>query len=218
MEQLKELNGGKDSASRSMVTFLALNTSAITLIPTTVISIRMTYESANPTEIVGVTFIAQVLYDRSDLIDRYFTEEGVGRGGKNEHCQYDIIMGNPLCHWFYPLYGTIKKVPTYESFVEGGKEGIQIAISILPFMVGMLVSISIFRASGALDAMISVMKPMLDLIHVPAEIVPLALIRPISGSAGLSITTDLIATYGPDSFIGRLASTMQGSTDTTFIF
>ena len=91
-----------------------------------------------------------------------------------------------------------------------GKEGIQIAISILPFMVGMLVSISIFRASGALDAMISVMKPMLDLIHVPAEIVPLALIRPISGSAGLSITTDLIATYGPDSFIGRLASTMQG--------
>ncbi len=85
-------------------------------------------------------------------------------------------------------------------------------------MVGMLVSISIFRASGALDAMISVMKPMLDLIHVPAEIVPLALIRPISGSAGLSITTDLIATYGPDSFIGRLASTMQGSTDTTFLY
>ena len=110
----------------------------------------------------------------------------------------------PCVIGFILLYGTIKKVPTYESFVEGGKEGIQIAISILPFMVGMLVSISIFRASGALDAMI------------PAEIVPLALIRPISGSAGLSITTDLIATYGPDSFIGRLASTMQGSTDTTF--
>lgn len=145
-----------------------------------------------------------------------FTEEGVGRGGKNEHCQYDIIMGNPLCHWFYPFIWNDKESSTYESFVEGGKEGIQIAISILPFMVGMLVSISIFRASGALDAMISVMKPMLDLIHVPAEIVPLALIRPISGSAGLSITTDLIATYGPDSFIGRLASTMQGSTDTTF--
>lgn len=122
----------------------------------------------------------------------------------------------PCVIGFILLYGTIKKVPTYESFVEGGKEGIQIAVSILPFMVGMLVSISIFRASGALDAMISVMKPMLDFIHVPAEIVPLALIRPISGSAGLSITTDLIATYGPDSFIGRLASTMQGSTDTTF--
>ncbi len=81
----------------------------------------------------------------------------------------------PCVIGFILLYGTIKKVPTYESFVEGGK-GIQIAISILPFMVGMLVSISIFRSSGALDAMISVMKPMLDLIHVPAEIVPLALI------------------------------------------
>ena len=217
MEQLKELNGGKDSASRSMVTFLALNTSAITLIPTTVISIRMTYESANPTEIVGVTFIAQVLSMIGAIwIDRYFYRRRSRKGRKNEHCKYNFLMGNPLCNWFYPLYGTIKKVPTYESFVEGGKEGIQIAISILPFMVGMLVSISIFRSSGALDAMISVMKPMLDLIHVPAEIVPLALIRPISGSAGLSITTDLIATYGPDSFIGRLASTMQGSTDTTF--
>ena len=104
MEQLKELNGGKDSASRSMVTFLALNTSAITLIPTTVISIRMTYESANPTEIVGVTFIAQVLSMIGAIwIDRYFTEEGVERGGKNEHCKYNFLMGNPLCNWFYPF-------------------------------------------------------------------------------------------------------------------
>ncbi|WP_416826775.1 spore maturation protein [Ectobacillus polymachus] len=130
---------------------------------------------------------------------------------------------NTISLWLIPciigfilLYGTWKKVPTYESFVEGGKEGLSIAVSILPFMVGMLVSISIFRASGALDAFVSFLKPILDRIGVPAEIVPLALIRPISGSAGLSITTDLIATYGPDSFIGRLASTMQGSTDTTF--
>jgi len=130
---------------------------------------------------------------------------------------------NTISLWLIPcmiafilLYGTIKKVPTYETFVEGGKEGLGIAVSILPFMVGMLVSIAIFRASGALDAMVGLMKPLLDKIGVPAEIVPLALIRPISGSAGLSITTDLIATYGPDSFLGRLAAVMQGSTDTTF--
>lgn len=130
---------------------------------------------------------------------------------------------NTISLWLIPcmisfilLYGTVKKVPTYETFVEGGKEGLGIAVSILPFMVGMLVSISIFRASGALDALVGVMKPFLDKIGVPAEIVPLALIRPISGSAGLSITTDLIATYGPDSFLGRLAAVMQGSTDTTF--
>ncbi len=114
------------------------------------------------------------------------------------------------------LYGTYKKIPTYEKFVEGGKDGLQIAFSIIPYLVGMLVSISIFRASGALDFFLSVLKPMLQAVGVPAEIVPLALIKPISGTAALGITTDLISTYGPDSFIGRLASTMQGSTDTTF--
>jgi spore maturation protein B len=125
--------------------------------------------------------------------------------------------------WFIPLIiasilitGTIKKVPTYESFVEGGKEGIKIAISIIPFLVGMLVSVSIFRASGALDAMTGWVRPWLNGAGIPAEIVPLALIRPISGTAALGMTTDLIATYGPDSFPGRLASILQGSTDTTF--
>lgn len=117
---------------------------------------------------------------------------------------------------FILLYGTFKKVPTYESFVEGGKEGIQIAFSIIPFLVGMLVAISIFRASGALEFFMGFLKPLLDLIGVPSEVAPLAIIRPISGNAALGMTSDLIATYGPDSLIGRLASVIQGSTDTTF--
>lgn len=116
---------------------------------------------------------------------------------------------------FILLYGTFKKVLTYESFVEGGKEGIQIAFSIIPYLVGMLVSISIFRASGALEFFMSFLKPVLDFIGVPSEVAPLAIIRPISGNAALGMTSDLIATYGPDSFIGRLASVIQGSTDTT---
>ncbi|WNS74086.1 spore maturation protein [Bacillus sp. DTU_2020_1000418_1_SI_GHA_SEK_038] len=125
--------------------------------------------------------------------------------------------------WFIPvligfilLYGTIKRVPTYESFVDGGKEGIKIAVSIIPFLVGMLVAISIFRASGALEYFVELIRPALEAIGVPPEIFPLAIIRPISGSAALGMTSDLIATYGPDSFIGRLASVLQGSTDTTF--
>jgi spore maturation protein B len=109
------------------------------------------------------------------------------------------------------LYGTIKQVPTYESFVEGGKEGIKI-----PFLVGMLVAITVFRASGALEALMNWIRPAMEAIGVPAEIVPLILIRPISGTAALGMTSDLIAVYGPDSFIGRLASVLQGSTDTTF--
>jgi spore maturation protein B len=125
--------------------------------------------------------------------------------------------------WFIPvligfilLYGTFKKVPTYESFVEGGKEGIKIAFSIIPFLVGMLVAISVFRASGALEYFMDLIRPALVAIGVPPEIAPLALIRPISGNAALGMTSDLIAAHGPDSFIGRLAAVLQGSTDTTF--
>jgi spore maturation protein B len=122
----------------------------------------------------------------------------------------------PLLIGFILLYGTFKRVPTYESFVEGGKEGIKIAVSIIPFLVGMLVAITIFRASGALDALMNWIRPLMKSIGVPAEIVPLLIIRPISGNAALGMTSDLIAVYGPDSFIGRLASVLQGSTDTTF--
>ncbi|NCU18316.1 spore maturation protein [Pallidibacillus pasinlerensis] len=114
------------------------------------------------------------------------------------------------------LHGTWKRVPTYEIFVEGGKEGIKIAVSIIPFLVGMLVAISIFRASGALEFFVGLLRPFLEFFGIPAEIVPLAFLRPISGNAALGVTSDLIATYGPDSFVGRLASVMQGSTDTTF--
>ena len=122
----------------------------------------------------------------------------------------------PLLIGFILLYGTFKRVPTYESFVEGGKEGIKIAVSIIPFLVGMMVAISIFRASGALDALMNGIRPLMKALGVPAEIVPLLIIRPISGNAALGMTSDLIAVYGPDSFIGRLASVLQGSTDTTF--
>lgn len=122
----------------------------------------------------------------------------------------------PLLIGFILLHGTWKRVPTYETFVEGGKEGIKIAVSIIPFLVGMLVSIYIFRASGALEFFVNLIRPALELIGVPPEIVPLAIIRPISGTAALGMTSDLIAAHGPDSFIGRLASVVQGSTDTTF--
>lgn len=114
------------------------------------------------------------------------------------------------------IYGMVKKVPTYESFVEGGKEGITISFSIIPYLVGMLVAIAVFRASGAMDAFVGLVKPFFSMIGVPSEIVPLAIIRPISGTAALGLTSDLMATYGTDSYIGRLASVIQGSTDTTF--
>ncbi len=124
--------------------------------------------------------------------------------------------------WFIPCFLLIvlvtaswKRLPSYELFVEGGKEGVKMAFSLLPFLVGMIVAISILRSSGVLDALISLLTPVLTFLHIPPDILPLALIRPISGTAALGMTTELIQTHGPDSFIGRLASTMQGSTDTT---
>lgn len=124
--------------------------------------------------------------------------------------------------WLIPCFillvlivSTWKRVPAYETFVEGGKEGVKMAFSLLPFLLGMIVSISILRSSGALEAFVNLISPILTFIGIPPEIIPLALVRPISGTAALGMTTELIATHGPDSFLGRLASTMQGSTDTT---
>lgn len=127
-----------------------------------------------------------------------------------------------MSQWLIPclllvilIVGTYKRLPTYELFVEGGKEGIKIAFSLLPFLVGMIVSIGILRSSGALDALVNLIAPLLTLVGFPKEVAPLAFIRPISGTAALSMTAEIIQTFGPDSFVGRLASTMQGSTDTT---
>ncbi|MCR6545853.1 spore maturation protein [Dehalobacterium formicoaceticum] len=122
----------------------------------------------------------------------------------------------PVLLFIIPLYAYIKKVNVYEVFVEGAGEGIKIAFRVLPFLVGMLVAISVFRASGAMAALINFLSPLTNLLGIPGEVLPLAVMRPLSGSGALGITAELINQYGPDSFIGRLASTMQGSTDTTF--
>jgi len=116
---------------------------------------------------------------------------------------------------FIPLYAMYRKVPVYESFVDGAKDGFDTAIRIIPHLVGMMVAISVFRASGAMDLLLGWMRPLLTSLGVPAEVLPLAFLRPISGAGSLAFTTDLIAQFGPDSLIGRIAATVQGSTDTT---
>ncbi|WP_059052449.1 spore maturation protein [Paenibacillus senegalimassiliensis] len=121
----------------------------------------------------------------------------------------------PVMIAFIPLYAYFKKVPVYESFVDGAKDGFSTAIGIIPHLVGMMVAISVFRASGALDFLVGWMTPFLAALHIPAEVLPLGFLRPLTGTGSLAFTTDLIKTYGPDSMIGRMASTVQGSTDTT---
>lgn len=113
-------------------------------------------------------------------------------------------------------YAKYKKVEVYNQFVEGAKDGLKTAISVLPYLLTMLIAIGIFRDSGLLDFIINFLKPILQKISFPPEVLPLALMRPVSGSGSLAILTDILKTYHPDSLIGRTASTMMGSTETTF--
>ncbi|MDP4093035.1 MAG: spore maturation protein [Bacillota bacterium] len=114
------------------------------------------------------------------------------------------------------IAGMYKGVKVYDIFIEGAKEGLTTVIRILPSLVGLLVAVSVFRASGALDLIIYAFKPLATALSIPPDALPLAFLRPISGSASLAMVSDIIKTHGPDSFVGRVVSTMMGSTETIF--
>ena len=131
----------------------------------------------------------------------------------NELSRYII----PLLLVGIPFYGlAVKKVKVYESFVEGAKDGFTIAARIIPYLVAILVSIGMFRASGALDMLLTLLSPVLNFIGFPPENLPLALMRPLSGSGSLGVLTDLINQHGTESLIAKIGATMFGSTETTF--
>ena len=115
-----------------------------------------------------------------------------------------------------PLVGMIRKIKVYDVFIEGAKEGFQVAVRIIPFLVGILVAIGMFRASGAMDMLTNALRPMLAATQFPPEIFPLVILRTLSGSGSLALATDIIKQFGPDSFIGRTAATIYGGSETTF--
>lgn len=134
---------------------------------------------------------------------------------------YQLIMelsrwAIPLVLLVIPLIAASRGVNVFETFVEGAGEGFATAIKTIPYLVAMLVAISVFRASGAMELMVQALSPVFNQVGFPAEVLPHAIMRPLSGGAALGIATDIIKEHGPDSFIGRLVSTMQGSSDTTF--
>jgi len=115
-----------------------------------------------------------------------------------------------------PLVGLIRKVKVYDVFIEGAREGFDVAVKIIPFLVGILVAIGMFRGSGAMELLTSALRPVATATGFPAELVPLAILRSLTGSGSLAFTTDLIKTHGADSLMARTAATMYGSTETTF--
>jgi spore maturation protein B len=115
-----------------------------------------------------------------------------------------------------PLAGIIRRVKVYDVFIDGAKEGFEVAVRIIPFLVGILVAIGMFRGSGAMDLLLAGVRPLVAPSGFPPELLPLAILRSLSGSGSLAFTTDLIKTHGPDSFLARAAATMYGSSETTF--
>jgi len=261
MEELDKLNPDKGTATNSMVTFLAINTAGLTLIPATAIAVRAAAGSSDPAIIIGTSIFgagcatiagitaAKVLekFPVSGGFTNWFRRSlkgiliflsiillivlvgitGIGTllaGAlqfiKPEYFKRFIeilsIVAIPALIIFFIGYGAIKKVRVYEQFVEGAKEGFNIAVRIIPYLVAMLMAIGIFRAGGAMDWLIYILKPFTDLIGMPAEALPMALMRPLSGSGSLGIMTEIIKVHGPDSFIGIMVSTFFGSTETTF--
>jgi len=129
---------------------------------------------------------------------------------------YLSTLAMPLIILLIVVYGVKEKNKVYDTFLEGAKEGLQIVYNIFPTLIGIFFAISALRPSGIIDLIVNIISPILTILKIPAEIMPLAMLRPISGSASMAVATDIISTYGVDSTIGLIASTIMGSTETTF--
>lgn len=129
---------------------------------------------------------------------------------------YLSTIAIPLVILLIIVYGIMEKNKVYDTFLEGAKEGMQVVVNIFPTLIGIFLAVGALRSSGIIDLIVNIIKPVIQILKIPAEIMPLALLRPISGSASMAIATDIISKYGVDSTIGLIASTIMGSTETTF--
>ena len=246
MEQLQQLNPQKERATNSMIMFLVLNTSGLTLIPISIMVYRAQLGAAQPTDIfipiLLATFFSTLagiivtsVYQHVNLFNRvmFFTLGGAcllvtgviwgfSQMSPETMNKVSTSVANILLMTIivgFMVAGLRKHVNVYEAFIEGAKDGFTTAVRIIPYLVAILVGIGVFRASGAMDMLIGGMHWCVELTGANAEWVdamPTALMKPLSGSGARGMMVDAMTTYGADSFVGRLSSVFQGSTDTTF--
>lgn len=246
MEQLQQLNTKKDTATNPMIMFLVLNTSGLTLIPVGIMVYRAQLGAAQPTDIfipiLLATFFSTMagiiitsLYQRINLLNKVMLLTvggmslavagiiwGFGQLDKDQMNIVSTTVANILLMTIivgFILAGVRKKINVYDAFIEGAKEGFQTAVRIIPYLVAILVGIGVFRASGAMDMIIDGIKWTVGVLGGNTDFVgalPTALMKPLSGSGARGMMVDAMTTYGADSFVGRLSSVFQGSTDTTF--
>lgn len=246
MQQLQELNPNKESASNSMVMFLCINASGLTLIPITIMMYRAQLGAANPSDVflpimlatftsTLVAILAVCVRQKINILQRnlilFFGGLGLFIGGlvwlfnsmeQEQVSLYSTLFANTLLFTIicgFIISGMRKKINVYDAFIEGAKEGFQTAITIIPYLVAILVGIGVFRASGAMDFIIQGVRFGIASIGLNTDFVealPIMLMKPLSGSGARGMMLDAMNTYGADSFVGRLSSIVQGSCDTTF--
>lgn len=307
MADLEKLNPRPGTATNAMCTFLAISTSSIQLIPTTIIGILAVNNSLHPTAIVGPALLATTCAAVSAVVAVKFLEKlpvfrlppvgmreagnatvengalpaldvdkvsvpSLSRGKKtllflylaffalvfaanvfpgvtnhflawahgmfpqlgisqlkvepgDKHLAIRImiralsalsLVAVPLMLSFFPFYAALRGIKVYEQFVEGAKEAFPVALRIIPFLVAMLAAMAMFRASGCLALLQGLLAPVLTAVHFPVDVLPVALMRPLSGGATIGLFTDIVHRFGPDNFNSLLAGTIVGSTETTF--
>ena len=293
MEELQTLNPRPEVATNAMCMLLAMNTSSLTLVPTTVIGVMISVHSKNPTAVIAPTLVATAIAHAAAIAAAKLLEKAppyrlpaeplpaprppprpqaepsadyagvlqdvaaeappMIRGGRLVLIGAGLAflamlliqsfpewVGRPvpptesgrLFVWrlldgvsklaipwlvlFFPLYAALRRIPVYEEFIRGAREGFGVAVRIIPYVVGMFLAIGMLRAAGGMDLIGAVLRPLTDAVHFPPEVVPMALIRPFSGSAALGILGDMAHHYPPDSLQVLIAGTLYGCSETTF--
>jgi spore maturation protein SpmA len=246
MKEMQEINPDKDTASNAQIMFLVLNTSGLSIIPLTILIDRSVVGAANPTDvfipIMLATFfstlaglIAVSIYQKINLLDKvvlaylggitlimvsvivYFSlipQEKIATISNvaSTFIIFTVIIG-------FIVLALLKKVNIYEAFIDGAKEGFTIAVKIIPYLIAILVAIGVFRAAGAMDFVVQGISQAISVFGINTEFVealPTALMKPLSGSAARGMNLEIMNTFGPDTFVGRLSSIFRGATETTF--
>lgn len=246
MKELQEINPNKEQASNPMIMFLVLNTAGLMLVPVSILTFRQQLGAANPADVflpiliatfcaaltglITVAIIQKInLFNRTILLTIGGMATLIGslifllsRLPKEEISKYSNFAA------YFILFSIIvsfiamalrNKTNVYESFIDGAKEGFQVAIGIVPYLIGILVAIAMFRTSGAMDFLINGVKYAVSLTGINTDFVealPTALMKPLSGSGARGMMVDAMKIHGADSFVGRLSCIIQGSADTTF--
>jgi len=246
MKEMHEVNPTKDRASNAQIMFLVLNTSGLTIIPISIMVYRAQLGAVNPSDIfipillatyfstiaglISVSIVQKIkLWDKVILaylggltafiiaLIAYFSSLE-----KEQITTISTVVSNVFLFSIiisFILLAVRKKVNVYESFIDGAKEGFNIAVKIIPYLIAILVAIGVFRASGTMDLLVEGMRQLCIFLSVDPDFVealPTAMMKPLSGSGARGMMVDAMQTHGADSFVGKLASTLQGATDTTF--